>query len=364
MLINRFISSFILSLFFYISSGQPLTDEPRYVNVYALKAHYGTIVIHTPSVKNISGSRPSGVEIENSRVDIDSVSFNKCNCFPRYGIAISYFDLDNRIIGNGAALSYFIEPIYRISKSLKFNIRAAAGLIYASNPFDSIKNSDNKSYTTHLNPYLQVGVGFTHNLNDHFSLQLMTNFQHFSNGGIKEPNRGVNWLTGSAGILYYPMGCALPKIRRTPFTGWRSTRTFLEAGVLVVPKQGYNSKIMATRKFLVGAFGQATKQYGKVSAVTAGAEIYYDKIQSVSNTTIKRKALQAGIHAGHVFLFNRVSFSQQLGLQIIKDTPDAEDLYFRYGLSYKVSQHIILGINLKAHYDNAEFADVRLSYRF
>lgn len=354
---------FLLCLFCFKGFAQSDTSVIISKEVVALKLHYGTIFIHTPSVRNVAGARPYGGELEFSKIDIDSVSYNKYNCYPRYGIALSYFDFDNTILGHSEMISYFLEPNYRISNNIKFNLRAAAGLIYASNPLNKIKDPDNRSYTTNINAYLQVGTGLNLNVTPHLSMALMGNFEHFSNGGFKQPNRGVNWVTGSVGFLYYPQNNRLPKYKRSSFKGWKNGKIDFDAGVMYVPHQGYNSEIFGQRNFLVGAFGQATKQYGKVNALTGGVEIYYDKIVASTNST-KRMPLQAGIHAGHTFLFNKITFSQQIGFQVIKENVATSSFYFRFGLSYKISRHLLAGINLKTHYDNADFADFRVMYRF
>ena len=359
----RNILGYLFCLLSMSSAAQIDSNQSKHEKVAGLRLHAGTIVIHTPSVKNVSGARPFGAELDFSKIDIDSSSYMKCNCYPRYGITLSYFDFDNVILGHGIMVSYFIEPSYWISRKLKFNIRAAAGLVNASNPFDSIKNIANKSYTTHLNPYLQVGIGVTRSVNQHLAIAIMGSFQHFSNGGYKEPNRGVNWVTGSLGFLYY-QNSNFPKFKSSAYTGWRNNKIDIDAGILYVPAQGFNSKIMMQRKFLLGAFGQATKQYGKISALAAGIEMYYDKLESVSTSLTKRSPLQAGIQVGHVFIFNKVTFSQHVGVQILKAMAQAEDFYFRYGLSYKLSRHWQAGINLKAHSDNADFADFRVAFRF
>ena len=181
--------------------------------VVGIKLHYGTIFIHTPSVKNVAGARPFGAEIEFSKQPMDITAFNKCNCFARNGISLSYFDLDNYILGKGVMISYFLEPEYKLNKNLQFNVRGAAGLTYVTNPYNFVKNPQNKSYTTHINPYLQVGIGIGYNLNEKIKMLLGASFQHFSNGGYKEPNRGVNWITGSIGLLYYSKNTSLPDIR-------------------------------------------------------------------------------------------------------------------------------------------------------
>lgn len=330
--------------------------------IIGLKAHYGSIFIHTPSVKNVAGSKPYGAEIEFSRQPTDTLSFNNCNCFPRNGIAISYFDFDTHILGHGAMLSYFLEPSYKINDNLQFNLRGAAGLTYVSNPYNVIKNPENKNYTTHINPYLQAGISLSYNLNKKFRMLLMSNFQHFSNGAFKEPNRGVNWITGSAGLLYFAQNSFLPKYHSVSSKLIINKKLKADAGILFVPMQGYNSKIMAQSKFIGGTFVQATKQYGRVSALTGGIEVYYNKIEK---QTGEESRWIAGLHAGHAFLFGRVTFSQQIGYNIYNQTPGTNNKYYlRYGLLYRITNHLLAGINLKAHADNADFTDFRIMYRF
>ncbi len=283
-------------------------------NVFGLKFHYGSVYIHTPAVKNIAGSRPYGTEIEFSRLPSDTNTYNRCNCLPRNGVALSYFNFDSKILGSGVMLSYFIEPAYRLSNNLKFNIRGAAGLTYVTNPFDTLKNFENRNYTAHLNPYLQIGAGLGYNLSTHFSVTIMGSLQHFSNGGFKEPNRGLNWFTGSVGLLYHSKNNSFIKYTRTSQNFWKQKTSAIDIGIFYLPKQGYNSKVMEQRKFLTGAFVQFTKQYGRISAFTAGTELYYDRLslgRTNSNGEIGRWI--GGIHAGHAFLLGRVIFSQQLG---------------------------------------------------
>ncbi len=331
-------------------------------SIVGVKLHYGSIFIHTPSVKNVAGSKPFGTELEFSRQPTDTLSFNKCNCFPRNGVAFSYFNFDTHILGHGFMLSYFLEPSYKLNKNLLLNVRGAAGLGYFSNPYNAIKNPENKSYTTHINPYLQAGIGIGYNLNKKLRLLLMGSFQHFSNGAYKEPNRGVNWITGSVGMLYFSQNTLLPGYAHISRKSIINKKLNIDAGILFVPQQGYNSKIMAQSKLIAGAFIQATKQYGRISAFTAGIEAYYNKIKK---QTAEESKWIAGIHAGHAFLFGRVTFSQQLGYNIYNQTAGTTDkFYLRYGLLYRITNHLIAGINLKAHADNADFTDFRIMYRF
>ena len=326
--------------------------------VSGIKLHYGTIFIHTKSVKNVAGAKPYGAEVEFSKEPLDSSSFNKCNCFARNGVALSYFNLDNRILGYTTMVSYFLEPSYKINRDLQFILRGAAGLTYAGNPFNATKNPENKNYTTHINPYLQVGIGLGYNAGKHVKMQLMSSLQHFSNGAFKEPNRGVNWITASLGILYYSQTTHQPNYKRNE-NKFIKKKVAIDAGIFYVPRQGYNSKVMEQSEYVYGIFTQATKQYGRISAITGGIEIYQNKIKNQSGYQSRSFA---GIHAGHAFIFGKVIFSQQAGINIYNKTSGVEDFYFRYGLLYRISKHITAGINLKAYQDNADFTDFRVMY--
>lgn len=323
--------------------------------------HYGTVFIHTPSVNNIAGAKPYGAELEFSRQPVDTTTFNRCNCFPRNGIALTFFNFDKTFLGTGKAVSYFIEPSYKLNKFMQFNLRGSAGLIYASKPYDALKNPENKNYASHINPYLQVGLGLGYNVNTNLRMLFMGSFQHFSNGAFKEPNRGLNWITGSVGILYIPYNTQLPVYKKVSAKSVIDNKIYVDLGILFVPGQGYNSKIMGQSNFISGTFVQATKQYGRISAVTGGTEVYYNKL---TFQTGDQSRWVAGIHAGHSFILGRVNFSQQVGYHLYNSNTAASKIYLRYGLLYRISTHFVAGINLKAHADNADFSDFRVMYRF
>ncbi len=336
------------------------------VKVISLKVNYGQIYIHTRSVSNVRGARPLGVEFEYSKQQISDSIYNLCDCYPRTGLVAGYFNFDNSILGHGAMLSYFIEPTFRLNNRLSFHPRANLGIAYLTNPFDAVKNPTNRSYSLHLNPYMQLGFGASFRLNKNVSLLAGTDFRHISNGGLKEPNRGINWITASAGVLYYAGSSnELPKYKNHHNPFWRGKKPMIELGGMFVPRQGYSPYLKGTRDYLLGIFGQYTKQVGPTSGLTGGAEIYYSKINLANNAENKdASGFFAGVHAGHVFLMNRVRFSQQLGAYVHQSSNLFLPYYFRLGIDYRLQQHVLIGASMKAHSDNADFFDLKVMYRF
>lgn len=334
--------------------------------VIGVKIHYGTIYVHTSSVQNVAGARPYGVEVDIATQRKDQATYQLSGAYPRAGISVSYFNFDSRILGHSASVSYFLEPVYRLSDFWQLQLRGSVGITYLSNPYDPEKSPDNKSYSQYLNPYLQLGIGLGYRINKQFSLALLANFQHVSNGGYTEPNRGVNWVTGSVGIWHNVNTSFLPKYQRVQNKFWKGKPVWVELGLMFVPQQGNSSKLNAQRKFMVGALVQVSKQIGATNAITAGTEIYYNKFErSVPDPPNENASPYfAGIHAGHAFLFGKVIFSQQIGWYVFNQTNYFSNYYHRWGLTYQIQKHWLIGANLKAHSDNADFFDMRVLYKF
>lgn len=331
------------------------------ITVLGAKYHYGNVYLHTPNVRNIKGAKPRGIELEYSKIPIDSVSINKCNCFPRNGIALNLYNFDKPFLGNGYMIAYFLEAEYPINNSISFVIRPAAGISFESNPYNSSNNKENKSYVSYFNHYLQLGAGLNIKLGKNLAISLRENFQHFSNGGFKEPNRGLNWITFSTGILYYHSSNNLQKFRKTQLNIWRRKPVSFVVGSFLVPSQGYNSSIKGRRLDIEGIFGSVQKQYGRISSITGGIEMYKDHFIIAGKNS---NYFVSGIHAGHIFNMGNIGFSQQVGIHLFDQLPDSKIIYLRFGLTYIVKNQYLVGINLKTHSDNAEFTDLRLGFEF
>ena len=168
----------------------------------AVGIQHGFIFAHSEAVQNTSGANPTGAEISLAWQRNDSATWVLCNCYPRKGLLISYYDFDTKILGKGFTAAYFLEPNYRVGKNIFFSFIGSAGLSWLTNPFDSISNSTNQSYSQYLNGYLRVGIGLWFRLNDQWWMQSSANYHHESNGGMKNPNKGINWPTAGIALSY------------------------------------------------------------------------------------------------------------------------------------------------------------------
>jgi hypothetical protein len=260
------------------------------------------------------------------------------------------------------------------------NLRASAGLSYLTNPYDPVKNPTNQSYSGHINSFLQLGLGLSYPVTNHFGVYAMANFFHDSNGGFKLPNSGVNYINASLGLQYYAFSSHLPAYTKEKDSSWKHQGVHYDVSFYYSPKGGYNgndSNYKLTRKYVIGTSLQAVKQVGNLDAITATAEVYYDDaLRSVKRIFIDDSSsnVLAGVMVGHQFLLNHFTFTQDFGFYIFKKTDKYDEVYRlgktfyhttyqRYGLDYNIKKHWSVGISLLAHAQIADFIDGRVIYR-
>lgn len=342
--------------------------------VFALKSHTGFVLAHSIYTQNTKGARPAGIEADFSWIDTGQAVFDKYHCFPRSGITVNYTDMDYTFLGRSLSAAYFLEPIFRLGDKAALHVRGTIGLSYLTNPFDSIKNPGNQNYSLPIGAFLQLGAGISYSVSQHTRLQLSGNWYHNSNGGFKQPNRGLNYPNLSLGVLYHTQQTSLPRYLRKVDTTWKQAPLVWETGLFFSPKGGYNKNVEQERKFLGGIYVQAGKQIAAVHRLTAAAEIYYDGgMRSIKRNLISDSSsnILAGVLAGHEFLINKFSFSQQLGIYVFKETDTYnrvyadifKAIYHRWGIRYQLRPHWALGINLLVHNQVADFIDARFFYK-
>lgn len=334
--------------------------------VYGFNLHSGAVLVHNHDVQSIENAKPKGFSFDLSKQSVDSPSYAYCRTYIRKGFSFSYYDLGTSILGSGFIGSYFLEPVYRIGNHFQFQFRGDMGLGYFTKPFDSITNPKNNNYSLPITPYLHVSAGFGIHFGKKLILQGNANFNHMSNGNYKEPNAGLNWSTFSAALLYYPDNNHLPRYKKPPRYRWSEQKAGLDAGLMFVPKQGYHRKWKTTRNYMAGLFLVATKKVSRISGLSLGTEMYYNKFVDAPGVPAdnSKPATLAGVYAGHEFLFNKITFSQQYG-RFITNYPAfyKTPFYHRWGLRYKLNKHLYAGFNMKVHKFTADFIDLRIQYK-
>lgn len=357
------VKSILFILFFFLvkdSGAQDTTAPGKKITHYTISASptLGFVFAHDEQVSNTAGTFIIAGEIKLNRTRLDAHAKRYSSRYFNSGFSLAYYHFSKQFLGYGIFGSYFIEPYFVNNEKFTLGPIAKVGLSYNSNPYHEVLNNENFSYSSHINPYLSLGLNATWKVSKKYNLDAGISFNHISNGGIRHPNYGMNFPTASLGLEYDLNIYRTEEIIPAPDFRWRFD---------VIPFGSYKS-IALDRKHFYWVYGlslQANRKVGYYHTFGLGTEWVADlgkkkefEISGRPGTDHNR----IGILAGHEFLFKRFNFSQQLGLFVYNKDKNFGLLYHRWGLNYKINPHWMIGGNLSAHRLSADFLDIRLVY--
>lgn len=170
------------------------TFVDRRPTILGVSVDYGFLIKHSENLKELEQAYPWAIRLDWSKQLITRKAWDFCNCFPRVGVTLEYWNWDKPdILGHGIVTMGYIEPYFRTQKKLNIFARMGLGGAYLTRPFDEVDNPLNLSYSTNLSFSIMVGFGLNYRWNEKLNLRLAANYNHISNGGINTPNKGLNY---------------------------------------------------------------------------------------------------------------------------------------------------------------------------
>ncbi len=335
--------------------------------ITGVKPHVGFIVKHSGKLEGLTKSFPWGLEIETRWQLMSEKSWQYCFCYPYTGISLFYTSFANKyVLGSAFALYPFVEPAINGDKMVHTSIRFGMGPVYLTNVFDSVSNPENQFYSSHLSFIVHLDVALNFRINEKINTKLSAEFNHISNGGIKNPNLGINFPGVSLGIDY--------NLRPLPYsirTKDRSVRLvpYLNRFDFILLGTGKTAVKGSERYPVYGLSVGYSRVIGRQDALISGLEFIFD--QAEAEEIEKRSTLYGtepvdhkylAFFAGHELILGRFNFYQQLGVYLYVPFKRRDPVFQRYGLNFSLSEHFFVGINLKAHRQVADFLDFRIGF--
>lgn len=338
-------------------------DSLNSVKLLGLKVHQGTVLIHSQAIRSIRNSYPTGLELDLAWHKVSQQSWASCLCYPKLGVSLTFWDYDNpEILGQGITSMFYIEPVFSAFRRISISVRAGMGLSYQNRPYDPITNPDNQSYSTFLAFPLQLGGTAHVRLSPRTLVNLSAMYNHFSNGGIREPNKGINWPSVNLGVEYYLKDYTFKDRKKIDWRDLGPLQKRLEATFLLAVEEPESKMFI----FSPGIEIKWSKQFARINAYTLGTEFLYDLASSYKSKQ-QGEDLSPGkfsLAVGHEFLLGRFIFSQQFGYYLYDSVQEYTKAYQRYGLIYTIPNNVSFGVNMKVHGHIANFVDIRAGYNF
>jgi hypothetical protein len=347
----------------FIKSKQPIG--------YTLKGHFGNIFKHTEVYSNIGKTNNThvaefGILIPKTGTHNWHHAFN----YPEVMFSLIYADLGNPLLGKAIAglANISIDAIKTDAYSIY--LRIGAGAAYLTQYYDSIKNPNNEIIGSPLNEITKVGLGANIFFHPKWRLNGGLSITHFSNGGVKKPNRGINLRSIELGLSY------TPSFEKT-FTPLYTCNKKRKVGFLFKAGWGLtnqNEYINDVFEVWTGAL-IASVFTGKYNAVQLGISTEYNwynhRLIHDNRTEFKeRKIEQIGIVLGDELLFGKTGVSYQL-IRVVNQGFMNDRWRTRMGLNYyfadidkKRCSRAFAGIGLIAHKFTAHYAEVCAGFVF
>lgn len=323
----------------------------------------GKTIPHTSGVQNLKNRYPLGLELNYNWLLNNEEKNNLYRGFPKLGASVSYWDLDDADkLGYSVTGLITLETYYGLQNKFSFSYKCGFGLSYQNTPYNPLDNPDNLAFSTSVAFPLLLGVGTNLWLTKRMLVNLNLNFNHISNGGLKKPNLGLNWVSVGIGIDHY---FEVPALQKRVINDWRELgdpKNRLDLNVY----SGFKELALGDYYLIPGLELKGSHQFGRINAITLGLEYVFDRAMS-SNYRMESEIdnynkLSSAI--GHEFLLGRFIFSQQFGIYIYNPYHMNSDTYQRFGLVYFITPHLKAGLNLKTYQEKAQFIDARIGYSF
>jgi Lipid A 3-O-deacylase (PagL) len=126
-----------------------------------------------------------------------------CN-FPRAGVGVQYVHIRNRDeLGHPLSFYGFYDGNYFRRKKFSITNRIALGGSLGTKKFNPADELPNDIFSTSLNAYVELGLGLKLQVHKSIYLEPGVRLTHFSNGNTKEPQKGLNIISYSIGVMSY-----------------------------------------------------------------------------------------------------------------------------------------------------------------
>jgi hypothetical protein len=258
----------------------------------------------------------------------------------------------------------FVEPVFNTQHRVQFSIRPAFGFAYLNNPYDSISNPYNLAYSTNITYSLLLNFTTYLNLSDQLILNAAINYNHVSNGGVKQPNKGLNFPTLSIGLDY--------SIHPRNFRRFSSTRkdfSLRKNRILLAGFIGFKGLLIDNKTYAVyGLIGKYQFNISRHSYIATGMEFNIDqtkqKVKEVYLSTDKHAQYIMGITGGYEHVLGRFRAVFDLGVYLHNPDREGDMIFQRYGAKFLPFPKMYLGLFLRAHRHSAEFFDIRIGYNW
>lgn len=357
----------------------------RSILTYSVGAEYGTILTTNYFLRQIETPKKyTGLSFKLQKQTDGSQLWERMYGNPSYGIGFYVSDfIDDKHLGNPAAVFGTFESTAKRWKRLKWDYWINFGIAFNVHPYNE-KTYPNPSLGSKMNMYIGVGNSIKYSLGDYFDLGVGAIFNHLSNGAMKMPNKGLNFVAPQVSLTYHPKFMNLYNSSELGDSKYDTFNTVEVAGLygrknvfyrgeeryydLKSPYEGLNYSIYGIEAFYM-------RQYSYKSSIGLGIGFSYDEqynhtMYVDNNEVVNRKRFKndhflLSIMPAYRLNIDRFSVNLALGYYPFKKRSqfDKDKLFQRIGLQYQITDRLFASFGINAFdLHRANYLEWKLGY--
>ena len=355
-------------LFLLLSFGAHAQQSAKYSYSLGGEVLEGFILRHHESIGYLIHGRPTGISLNLLQHTYGNKPWESIFNYPDVAFSLSYYDLKNNAelgkmiaVSSGMAFHLLGRPPFK--SDLQFFL--GLGLGYCTNPYDHDTNNMNTLISSTISYNGNFKLAYYYHVN-RFEFGVGIKGTHFSNGGIKKPNLGLNFVSLDLEMRYRltkdePDYLAIEqKLGIDKRIHWGGT---FRIGWMEPQQIGAGSMPVYSLAFL----GQ--KRLSLKSQIDFGVEGFMNK--GIAYEVLHGPPIggepdykRIGVLFGHELLVNKLAVVTHLGFYVYKPYYPNERFYMRVGLNYYFNKHLYASFALKTHFAVAELFEYGIRYRF
>jgi len=328
--------------------------------------HTGFLVNHHNNMKVLNEKIPYIYELYIAKTTSGEKAWHSFYRNPRYGVSYMLFDLGSpSYLGKAHGIYPFMNFLLTQSgKRASLNMQIGGGIAYMEKIFNRFDNYKNIAISSRFNAIInfrmegRVQVAAPLHLSGGWALS------HISNGTIKKPNAGLNYVTVHAGINY-----AFGKERFAEAADAYSYEIDRKWHYTVYLSGGVKSySIYDNAKYAVSGLSfEASRSHLAFTRFSGVFDLFYDSsdyayLVDKEVEISKIQTIKPALAAGYVFLFGNLSANVQMGRYLYAKNQQYGALYQRLGLGYSISDRLNARFGLKTHWSQADYIEFSLGY--
>lgn len=330
------------------------------------RLHHGFIIPHSRDIAQVSNSHPFGFEINVQWLLADEKYTRESGIIVKRGFLAHYINYDHpQVLGYCLSAAPYIEPLIRPDRRLYGAVQMGLGVSYLSKVYHKDNNPTNLFFSTRISFLLLTNAYLYFKVNPRWDLSMGFNYNHISNGGMKNPNKGMNFPTWNAGAAYHFKHTTIRRASKNK--DWKKPpRNYAYLHAVGTIKTAEATDAFPDNKpcWQLGGIAIAGRRLGRMSALAVGTEWIHDgwAREVLDRAGDSTSALKGSLMLGHELLVGKVRFTVHLGAYVYNPSRVTDAVYQRYGLFYRVGRHVQFGTTLKAHRHVADVFDVRVGW--